>query len=111
MLMLLSEPERHPIELHSRMSQGVATGEFELPAIIDRAGPWLIVPAKSSSVTFRPVFISGNSNPSERAGEIRNLQRAVLTFDPTSSLNSFEPVLHAMALNPAHSSWQFLTHV
>lgn len=111
MLMLLSEPERHPIELHSRMSQGVATGEFELPAIIDRAGPWLIVPAKSSSVTFRPVFISGNSNPSERAGEIRNLQRAVLTFDPTSSLNSFEPVLHAMALNPAHSSWQFLRNL
>ncbi|WP_404360505.1 STY4851/ECs_5259 family protein [Methylotuvimicrobium sp. KM1] len=111
MLMLLSEPERHPIELHSRMSQGVATGEFELPAIIDRAGPWLIVPAKSSSVTFRPVFIPGNSNPSEPVSEIRNLQRAVLTFDPKSPVNAFEPVLNAMALNPAHSSWQFLKNL
>lgn len=111
MLMLLSEPERHPTELRSRMSQGVATGEFELPAIIDKAGPWLIVPAKSSSVTFRPVFIPGNSYPSEHTGEIRNLQRAVLTFDPTSPLNSFESVLNAMALNPAHSSWQFLRNL
>ena len=111
MLMLLSEPERHPIELHSRMSQGVATGEFELPAIIDRAGPWLIVPAKSSSVTFRPVFIPGNSNPSEPVSEIRNLQRAVLTFDPKLPVNAFEPVLNAMALNPAHSSWQFLRNL
>lgn len=111
MLMLLSEPERHPIELRSRMSQGVATGEFELPAIIDKAGPWLIVPAKSSSVTFRPVFIPGNSNPSEQISEIRNLQRAVLAFAPTSPLNSFEPVLHAMALDPAHSSWQFLRNL
>ncbi|MGY6275094.1 STY4851/ECs_5259 family protein [Methylomonas sp. MgM2] len=111
MMMLLSEPERHPIELRSRMSQGVATGEFELPAITDKAGPWLIVPEKTSSVTFRPVFITGNLEPLEQVSEIRNLQRAVLTFDPTSPLNSFDPVLNAMALNPAHSSWQFLKNL
>ncbi len=110
-LMLLSEPERHPVELRSRMSQGVATGEFELPAIIDKAGPWLIVPAKSSSITFRPKFLPGNSKPLEYLSEIRNLQRAVLKFDPTSPLNSFEPVLNAMASNPAHSSWQFLRNL
>jgi len=111
MLMLLSEPERHPVELRSRMSQNVATGEFELPGMIDKAGPWLIVPANNSSVTFRPEFLPGNSTPPEPVSEIRNLQKAALMFHPELFPNSFETVLNAMALNPAHSSWQFLRNL
>jgi hypothetical protein len=108
MLMLLCEPERHPIELRSRMTQGVATGEFELPDITDKLGPWLIVPQKNSPVAFRPLFLEGNLEQGEYSGEIRNLQKAALMFNPTSSSNSFDAVLNAMALDPAHSSWQFL---
>jgi len=108
MLMLLGEPERYPIELVSRKTEGVAIGEFELPDIIDKMGPWLIVPKLGSSVAFRPVFLAGNTSLSDPNRDVRSLQKAVQVFNPRESFNSFEPVLNAMACDPGHSGWQFL---
>ncbi len=92
----------------SRKTEGVATGEFELPDIIDKVGPWLIVPEQGSSVAFRPLFLAGNSGLCDSNRDVRSLQKAAQVFNPTESINSFEPVLNAMAFDPAHSGWQFL---
>ncbi|EOT5606010.1 protein YjiT, partial [Escherichia coli] len=43
-IMLLSEPERKSIPLASRMSEGVPVGEYELSSIVNKNGPWLVVP-------------------------------------------------------------------
>lgn len=107
-LVLLSEPERKAVELTSRRSEGVATGEFDIPDVVDKNGPWLVVPHKESSVSFRPVFIPGNYEKPNADEDSRTVQRAVLTFDHQSVLSSFTPVLQQMALNPGHSGWQFL---
>jgi hypothetical protein len=107
-LMLLSEPERKAQEIVPRRSEGVATGEFDIPDFVQKNGPWLVLPHKDSSVSFRPVFIEGNHSKPESAEDIRSLQRAVLAFDHKALVSAFMPVLQQMAQNPGHSGWQFL---
>lgn len=107
-LMLLHEPMRSAVSLRSRTSEGVPTGEFELPALVEKNGPWLVVPKSGASVSFRPLFIAGGWEPVSQSDEVQSLQKAVLTFDRASPLSSFNPVLDAMAINPMHSGWQFL---
>src|SRR5699024_4818016 len=50
-LMLLHDPVRSAVAVSSRKSQGVPTGEFELPALVERNGPWLVVPRPGSAVS------------------------------------------------------------
>lgn len=107
-LMLLSEPERKPVQLISRRSEGVAVGDFEIPASIDKAGPWLVLPHKDSSFSFRPCYVHGACPSLADLGEIKSLQKAVPAFDPRAPVSAFEPVLSSMADNPAHTGWQFL---
>lgn len=107
-LMLLSEPERNAQELPSRRSEGVATGEFDIPSVVEKNGPWLVVPHKESLVSFRPVFLAGKYEKPGADEDSRTMQRAVLTFDHQSLVSSFTPVLQQMALNPGHSGWQFI---
>lgn len=98
-LMLLHEPERKPLEIPSRRSEGVATGEFEIPALVEKNGPWLVLPHRDSAVSFRPFFIAGEFDQPPANAEIQNLQRAVQAFDPSSSC-AFKPVLQQMVSNP-----------
>lgn len=107
-LMLLHEPARKTCSLSSRLSEGVATGEYELPALVDKEGPWLVVPNKASSVTFRPLFLAGNTPVPSPDEAIHSLQKAVLAFDPNADTSAFLPVFDSMAVNPMHSGWQFL---
>lgn len=107
-IMLLSEPERKPTSITSRMSQGVATNEFELPEFVNKNGPWLILPGQDSELTFRPMFFPGSMVQLEFGSEIKSLQKAVMAFNPETWPEAFLPVLNAMADNPAHSGWQFL---
>ncbi|MBX9753743.1 MAG: STY4851/ECs_5259 family protein [Pseudomonadaceae bacterium] len=107
-LMLLHEPMRHAVALSSRTSEGVPTGEFELPTLVDKNGPWLVVPKSAESASFRPLFIAGNWEFLAQADEAQSLEKAVLTFDHESPISSFTSVLDAMAINPMHSGWQFL---
>ncbi|MBO3277444.1 STY4851/ECs_5259 family protein [Pseudomonas schmalbachii] len=107
-LMLLHDPMRSPIVLHSRTSEGVPTGDFELPKQVEKDGPWLVLPKLGSSVSFRPLFIAGGWEPVMQIDGIQSLQKAVLTFDHASPVSSFTSVLDAMAINPMHSGWQFL---
>lgn len=107
-LMSLHDPMRNAIATSSRYSEGIPTGEFELPALVEQDGPWLVVPKPDSTVSFRPLFIAGNWQLVSQADEAQSLQQAVLTFDHTSAVSSFTPVLDAMANNPMHSGWSFL---
>lgn len=107
-LMLLHDPVRSAVAVSSRKSQGVPTGEFELPALVERNGPWLVVPRLGSAVSFRPLFIAGGWQLVSQNEDAQSLQKAVLTFDHTAIVSSFTPVLDAMASNPMHSGWSFL---
>ena len=107
-LMLLSEPERKAQEILPRRSEGVATGEFDIPDVVQKNGPWLVLPHKDATVSFRPVFVAGNHSKLESSEDIRSLQRAVLAFDHKALVSAFTPVLQQMAQNPGHSGWQFL---
>lgn len=107
-LMLLHDPVRSAVAVSSRKSEGVPTGEFELPTLIERDGPWLIVPKSGSALSFRPLFIAGGWQLVNQNEDAQSLQKAVLTFDHTAIVSSFTPVLDAMASNPMHSGWSFL---
>ena len=107
-LMLLNDPHRRAVAMIERKSQGVPTGEFELPALVERDGPWLVVPKLGSTVSFRPFFIAGDWQLVNHNEDVQNLQKAVLAFDYTATVSSFTPVLDAMASNPMHSGWSFL---
>lgn len=107
-VMLLHEPERKAVALHSRTSEEVPTGEFELPSFIGKNGPWLIIPKAGSLVSFRPQFIPGNFELSSEANESLSLHKAVLAFDPTAGDNAFLTVLNTMAQKPEHGGWAFL---
>lgn len=106
-LMLISEPERSPIPLEPRLSEGVSTGEFKLPSIIDTNGPWLVVPDKHSEIKFRPRFIKGSADKVDLNIEVKTLQQACLAYNPSDENNVFNPVLDKMANDPEHSGWAF----
>lgn len=107
-LILINEPERASIPLLSRVSEGTKTGEFELPSIIEKNGPWLVVPANQSAVKFRPKFLKGAAQQSELNVEIRTLQRACSVFHPRNNPQAFNDVLSNMANDPEHTGWLFL---
>jgi len=107
-IMLLSEPERKPVSLTSRMSEGVPVGEFELSSVVQNNGPWLIVPRKGEETAFRPCFIRGEPILHTEVNTIQSMQKATQLFDPRSDVNTITLVLDQMASNPAHSGWQFL---
>lgn len=107
-LMLLSEPERKTVDIPTRRTEGVTTGEFDMPDAIYKNGPWLVLPHRDSAISFRPLFLPGTHVKPEHGEDIQSLQRAVLAFDHKCSFSSFTPVLQQMVLNPRHSGWQFL---
>mgnify|MGYP000999241783 CR=1 FL=1 len=106
--MLLSDPERKPVQLSPKYTQGVLTGIYELPNIINNDGPWLIIPDKGDSKSFRPILISGSFKKPDDLAEIKSLQKATLAFTPYSEENVFNLVLNKMAVDPDHTGWQFI---
>lgn len=106
--MLLSEPERKSIPLASRMSEGVPVGEYELSSIVNKNGPWLVVPKPGEEMAFRPCFIRGESSLPVEESNIRSLQKATQLFNPQAEVNTITRVLGQMANDPAHSGWQFM---
>ena len=87
-IMLLSEPERKPIPLMSRMSEGVPVGEFELSSTIQNNGPWLVLPKQGEEASFRPCYIAGESVIQSDTTTIQSLQKATQLFNPRSDVNT-----------------------
>lgn len=107
-ILLLSEPERKATPLLSRVSEGVPVGEYELSSIVNRNGPWLVVPKPGEEMAFRPCFIRGNPSLLIDESDIRSLQKATKLFNPQAEVNTITLVLDQMANEPAHSGWQFM---
>ena len=101
-LISLSAPEQKPVELHSRESEGVATGEFELPSYLADGGPWLVVPNRSSEIVFRSKFIPGREIEREQQ-EVKSLQKAAMLYHPSLNKGVISDVLTQMSENWRHS--------
>jgi len=107
-IMLLSEPERKVIPLSSRLSEGVLVGEYEISSIVNKNGPWLVIPRQGEEMAFRPCFIHGEPSLPINEHCIYSLQKATQLFNPQSEVNTITLVLEQMANDPAHSGWQFM---
>ncbi|MGF1719151.1 STY4851/ECs_5259 family protein [Vibrio kyushuensis] len=113
-LMSLSNPEQKVLPLVSRNSEGVETGEFDLPDFLlsdpDNQGPWLVIPSESvdesPGVAFRAKFFAGK--PNVREGEVTTLQKASQLFHPRFEPNVIGDVIAQMANDWTHSGWAYL---
>lgn len=109
-LISLSAPEQKPIVLESKLSEGVPTGEFELPNFLENGGPWLVIPAKGSEIHFRAKFIPGQ--PADRDDlEIKTLQKASIHFHHVLNNHVIDDVLTQMSEKWLHSGWQYLKDI
>ncbi|MDF1589716.1 MAG: STY4851/ECs_5259 family protein [Gammaproteobacteria bacterium] len=107
-IMLINEPERKSSTLIARKSEGVPIGDYELPIVVQKNGPWLIIPKRNSNLTFRPLYLQGGMSISDESSVPKSLQKASLIYSPNATINPFNKVLDAMAEDPNHSGWQFL---
>ncbi|WP_060981891.1 STY4851/ECs_5259 family protein [Vibrio splendidus] len=103
----LTKPEQTPHALVSRVSEGVDTGEYELPSFLDDGGPWLVLPAENSKVAFRARFIPSDKKDSDVL-EINTLQKAARAFNPRDEVTSIAKVVSQMADDWNHSGWTYL---
>lgn len=106
-LISLSAPEQKPFVLESKVSEGVSTGEFELPSFLENGGPWLVIPAKDSEVHFRAKFIPGQA-PDRNDVDIKTLQKASIHFHHELNNHVIDDVLTQMSEKWLHSGWQYL---
>ncbi|MGL5336949.1 MAG: STY4851/ECs_5259 family protein, partial [Enterovibrio sp.] len=109
-LMSLADPLKKPHPLVARQSEGIKTGEYELPANIDRGGPWLVVPDSTSDVVFRAQYVAGCSNLLND-GEVKTLQKAAQLYDPQSNPDVIANVLKQMSADFSHSGWNYLKNI
>ncbi|MEH0666021.1 hypothetical protein H4F18_06875 [Vibrio scophthalmi] len=114
-VMSLVNPEQKPTPLVSRTSEGVATGEYDLPEYIvnptDGRGPWLVVPDAASDVAFRAKFFAASSSHSvddTKLSDIHTLQKASQVFHPRFAPNVIGDVIAQMADDWTHSGWDYL---
>lgn len=105
-LISLSAPEQRPIVLNSRLSEGVATGEYELPTFLDNGGPWLIIPSESSDISFRAKFLPGSTDAATTS--VATLQKASRLYHPRYNPDVIANVLTQMSEDWSHSGWQYL---
>ncbi|MEL4373255.1 STY4851/ECs_5259 family protein [Shewanella xiamenensis] len=106
-LMNLGNPEQKPLLLKSRQSEGVDTGIYELPRLLEDVGPWLVVPQDNNSTRFRAKFI-----PCKTEGcisqELTSLQKAARIYHPRNVPDAISIVLSQMANDWSHSGWMYL---
>jgi hypothetical protein len=113
MAMKVQTPEEAPVELHPRSIQGLSTGVFELPARLQKDGPWLLYPAEGSASFFRPAIHVPDvavCTPDE-GQEIKTLNSAARYYHPKLRPEVFNGVLDEMAGHFLHSSWLYLAEL
>jgi len=102
--MLISEPERNPIDLEPKLIEGVNVGLFAIPNLMEKEGPWLIVPQAKSDVTFRAGFYDHTEK--ETILEISNIKTAVEQFGHgrRSSISDF---IKTIEMQPKNNNWNY----
>jgi hypothetical protein len=113
-LMQLCNPERKPVALRSMYSEGIETGDFEIPDVNFNEGPWMIVPSNDNNVNFRSrLLLNFNDQNNDIAEEhleekISTLHKAVQAFHPRNNTKAIANIIDDMVLDLNHSGWLYL---
>lgn len=108
--MRLANPQQHSVHLIELQSQTVGTGFFEIPAYLERQGPWLVYSPSESPIAIRPfLYISLNARNAQCLDKINSLHHAAELFHPQLRPAVIEQQIEKMAQNLNHSGWQYLT--
>jgi hypothetical protein len=104
---LLAHPAQEPIKLSPVLSQGVATGDYELPPALERDGPWLIAPASGSTTRFRPVYFPGAHDAILVPTAAPSLRDAVKLFHPENNPLAIDDRIAELTKDLSGSDWQY----
>ncbi|MBY0238531.1 MAG: STY4851/ECs_5259 family protein [Burkholderiaceae bacterium] len=105
----LAAPGLPLVPLPERLSEGVATGIFDIPSAFYQDGPWLIFPDVASPVLFRPrLFHSAPAEDVLTAGPMQSLHEAAQQYHPVHAPHVMAGPIAAMAQDFGHSNWQYL---
>jgi hypothetical protein len=108
----LADPAEKAIPIPKRISAGIATDYFGIPQVMKSKGPWLIAPAESSSLLFRPIiWITDDMSEFqvEDKSQIQSMQKAAAIYHPVQNPEVFNYVMTEMATDMAHSGWVYLS--
>jgi len=108
--MLLSDPKQAPVKLNERQTQGVGTGYFVIPWLMESNGPWLIYPRDNSEINFRPKLYVSHAGTQTR-DETCSLHTAVKQFHPINNFGVIDIQIREMALDLDHTGWQYLSDI
>lgn len=107
--MLLSDPKKKPVCLTEVATEGVGTGWHEVPAELDRDGPWIIYPDKDSTVRFRPYIHAPSDVGVVQDDELsHSLHSAARNFHPQYRPDVINNQIEEMSKDFDHSGWQYL---
>ncbi|ATE61883.1 hypothetical protein CCZ27_19625 [Thauera sinica] len=110
----LSDPAAAPIRLPQHLSEGVPTGSWDVADLPLTGSPWLVFPAETSPVFFRPTVAIGGHGESAVVGETAqhcDLALAMQQGDGHARAIRIEAVLETMALDFNASSWELLDQI
>lgn len=110
--MLLCNPEKMAVELSQRRSEGVETGQFELPAEMHLEAPWLIYPSSESGIFFRPGFFPNKSEfEAVELSNIKTFTQAAKAFHPRLNPKVFDGLVSNLGKDLSNEGWQFIADV
>jgi hypothetical protein len=104
----MAQGRQEPREIPQGHSSGVPSGSWQLDHLAFREGPWLVYPAKDSSIKFRPVLHvppapTGAVKPSLESACPLGRAMAVGSVDARRTL--IDQALSEMASDLDHRSW------
>jgi hypothetical protein len=111
MAMRLAQPEQEHITLEKQVSEQTTVGSWFFYPEKREAGPWIIYPSVSSSVTLRPILwqVGGAKEVSEIAVDsITTLHTAVTLADKDTRHEVVNSILSKMHEDFSHSGWDYL---
>jgi len=113
-LMCLSEPERLPLPIPARQSQGVELPIYDLPQHIDVTLPWLVIPKEGSSLSFRPELIHiaeqtrNEDTISLDSIPANNIRQILRNEAPTTNAQALDALIAQMATDAHHKGWHYI---
>lgn len=109
--MRLGNPQQHAVSIHQCLSQGVGTGEYEIPAELEREGPWLIYSSAESQLKSRPYLHISKNDKLDTASiiEVKSLHKAAELFHPILRPQVINDQIKELAEDIHHSGWEYFT--
>ena len=104
-IMRLDAPERGSCILPE--SEMLGNGRYTLPPERYGSGLWLIYPAQTSSIQFRPTIFDNSGERFFEPPEHHSLAIAARVFHPEYNKNAIANIIKEMAEDPKHEGWQY----